>query len=191
MFGFNWKTLEKSGDSLSAANDGGAVPLPARRPRIGLALGSGAARGWSHIGVLQELQARKVPIDVIAGASIGAVVGGCFAGGRLDALETFALSLTKRRVFSLMDVAFSGAGVLSGGKLRDELARELAGRVIDELPIKFGAVATESALATRSGCGMAIWCRRSAPPMPCQAFSSRCGSTIAGCSTARWSIRCR
>ncbi len=137
MFGFNWKTLEKSGDSLSAANDGGAIPLPARRPRIGLALGSGAARGWSHIGVLQELQARKIPIDVVAGASIGAVVGGCFAGGRLDALETFALSLTKRRVFSLMDVAFSGVGVISGGKLRDELARELAGRQIEGLPIGF------------------------------------------------------
>ncbi len=125
----------------------------ARRPRIGLALGSGAARGWSHIGVLQELQARKVPIDVIAGASIGAVVGGCFAGGRLDALEAFALSLTKRRVFSLMDVAFSGAGVLSGGKLRDELARELSGKVIDGLPIKFGAVATEI------GSGHEVWLR--------------------------------
>jgi NTE family protein len=154
MFGFNWKTLEKSVDSLSAANDGGAIPLPARRPRIGLALGSGAARGWSHIGVLQELQARKIPIDVIAGASIGAVVGGCFAGGRLDALETFALSLTKRRVFSLMDVAFSGAGVLSGGKLRDELARELAGKQIEGLPITFGAVATEI------GSGHEVWLRR-------------------------------
>ncbi len=152
MFGFNWK-MEKSGDALAAANDG-AFPMPAaRRPRIGLALGSGAARGWSHIGVLQELQARKVPIDVIAGASIGAVVGGCFAGGRLDALEAFALSLTKRRVFSLMDVAFSGAGVLSGGKLRDELARELSGKVIDGLPIKFGAVATEI------GSGHEVWLR--------------------------------
>jgi len=154
MFGFNWKTLEKSGDSLSAANDGGAIPLPARRPRIGLALGSGAARGWSHIGVLQELQARKIPIDVVAGASIGAVVGGCFSGGRLDALETFALSLTKRRVFSLMDVAFSGVGVLSGGKLRDELARELAGKQIEGLPIAFGAVATEI------GSGHEVWLRR-------------------------------
>jgi NTE family protein len=153
MFGFNWKTLEKSGDSLSAANDGGAISLPARRPRIGLALGSGAARGWSHIGVLQELQARKVPIDVVAGASIGAVVGGCFAGGRLDALEAFALSLTKRRVFSLMDVAFSGSGVLSGGKLRDELTRELAEQPIEGLPIKFGAVATEI------GSGHEVWLR--------------------------------
>ena len=68
MFGFNWKTFERSGESISAARDGGdRPPGSARRPRIGLALGSGAARGWSHIGVLQELAARKVPIDVIAG----------------------------------------------------------------------------------------------------------------------------
>src|SRR6266702_2262357 len=84
MFGFNWKTFEKSGESFSSASSGGPAPSHPRRPRIGLALGSGAARGWSHIGVLQELEARRVPIDVIAGCSIGAVVGGCYAAGRLE-----------------------------------------------------------------------------------------------------------
>ncbi len=154
MFGFNWKTLEKSGESFSSASGGGALPERRRRPRIGLALGAGAARGWSHIGVLQELAARQVQLDVIAGASIGAVVGGCYAAGRLDALEAFARSLTKRRVFSLMDVSFSGLGMLSGGKLRDELARELAGRCIEGLPITFGAVATEI------GSGHEVWLRK-------------------------------
>src|SRR5271166_2789946 len=153
MFGFNWKTFEKSGESFSAASDG-ATPERVRRPRIGLALGSGAARGWSHIGVLQELEARKIPVDVIAGASMGAVVGGCYAAGRLAALEDFARSLTKRRVFSMMDVSFSGAGVLSGGKLRDELARELSGRRIENLPLTFGAVATEI------GSGHEVWLRK-------------------------------
>jgi NTE family protein len=153
MFGFNWKTFEKSGESFSGAS-GGAQSPPRRRPRIGLALGSGAARGWSHIGVLQELEARGVPIDVIAGASIGAVVGGCFAAGRLSALEGFARSLTKRRVFSLMDLSFSGAGMISGGKLRDELSRELEGRRIENLPIVFGAVATEI------GAGHEVWLRK-------------------------------
>jgi len=154
MFGFNWKTFEKSGESFSAASGGAVGERPRRRPRIGLALGSGAARGWSHIGVLQELQARRVPVDVIAGSSIGAVVGGCFAAGRLDALETFARSLTKRRVFSLVDVSFSGTGMISGGKLRDELARELSGLRIESLPIGFGAVATEI------GSGHEVWLRR-------------------------------
>jgi len=140
MFGFNWKTFEKSGESFSGG--GGARHASRKRPRIGLALGSGAARGWSHIGVLQELEARGVPIDVIAGASIGAVVGGCHAAGRLSALEGFARSLTKRRVFGLMDLSFSGVGMLSGGKLRDELTRELEGRQIENLPIAFADVAT-------------------------------------------------
>ncbi len=155
MFGFNWKTLEKSGESFSAASGGGSpAPERKRRPRIGLALGAGAARGWSHIGVLQELAARNVPVDIIAGASIGAVVGGCYAAGKLSAIEGFARSLTRRRVFSLMDVSFSGAGMLSGGKLRDELARELDGLRIESLPITFGAVATEI------GSGHEVWLRK-------------------------------
>jgi len=153
MFGFNWKTFEKSGESFSAAGGGRAAP-ERRRPRIGLALGSGAARGWSHIGVLQELEARGVPIDIIAGSSIGAVVGGCHAAGRLSALEGFARSLTKRRVFSLMDISFSGAGMIAGGRLRDELSRELEGRRIENLPVVFGAVATEI------GAGHEVWLRK-------------------------------
>ena len=154
MFGMNWKTFERPINSLSAAGDGAPRAVAPRRPRIGLALGAGAARGWSHIGVLQELEARRIPVDVIAGASIGAVVGGCYAGGRLAALEAFARSLTKRRVFSLMDVSFSGVGVFSGGKLRDELARELSGLRIENLPLTYGAVATEI------GSGHEVWLRR-------------------------------
>ena len=159
MFGFNWKTFERSGESFSAARDGDGRPpwdgrSGARRPRIGLALGSGAARGWSHIGVLQELAARQIPIDVIAGSSIGAVVGGCYAAGKLAGLEAFARSLTRRRVFSLMDLSLSGGGMMSGGKLRDELYRELEGRRIEDLPIVFGAVATEI------GAGHEVWLRK-------------------------------
>jgi NTE family protein len=152
MFGLNWKTLEKSGESNSSAG-GGGVRVPAR-PRIGLALGAGAARGWSHIGVIQELCARGVKIDVVAGTSIGAVVGGCYAAGKLSEIEHFARSLTKRRVFSLMDVSFSGAGMLAGGKLRDELERELSDCKIEKLPLPFGAVATEI------GLGHEVWLRK-------------------------------
>ncbi len=89
---------------------------PARRarPRIGLALGAGVARGWAHIGALRELADMGVTPDVIVGASIGAVVGGCHAAGRLDALEEFALSLTRRSVFNLIDVSFRGGGLMGG-----------------------------------------------------------------------------
>jgi NTE family protein len=71
-------------------------PRPAP-PGIALALGGGAARGWSHIGVLRALDEAGIRIDMIAGTSIGALVGGCYLAGKLDELEEFARSLTKRR----------------------------------------------------------------------------------------------
>ena len=89
-----------------------------RRPKIGLALGAGAARGWCHIGILRELEAAGFRPDVIAGTSVGALVGGCHVAGELDALEAFALSLTRRRVLSLLDLSFSGGGLFSGVRLR-------------------------------------------------------------------------
>lgn len=85
---------------------------------VGLALGSGAARGWAHIGILRELAANGLVPDIVAGTSIGAVVGGCYAADRLDAVENFARSLTKRRLFGLMDFLFSGGAILNGESSR-------------------------------------------------------------------------
>ncbi|TXM90170.1 patatin-like phospholipase family protein, partial [Methylobacterium sp. WL116] len=81
-------------------------------PRIGLALGGGAARGWAHIGVIRALDEAGIHPAVVAGCSIGAVVGGCFAAGKLDALAEFALSLTRRRVLGLLDPRLSGSGLI-------------------------------------------------------------------------------
>ncbi len=113
------------------------------RPKIGLALGAGVARGWAHIGALQELTEMGVVPDVIVGSSIGAVVGGCFAAGRLPALEDFARSLTKRSVFNLIDFSFSGAGLMGGDRLRQRLEAALGAQRIEDLPVRFVAVATE------------------------------------------------
>ncbi len=133
---------------------GGAAPAPAgprRGVRIGIALGAGAARGWAHIGVLRELDACGLVPEVIAGTSIGAVVGGCWAGGALDDLEDFARSLTKRRVFSLLDLSFSGAGLISGNKLRQRLENALGDTRIEDMATTFAAVATEM------GAGHEVW----------------------------------
>ena len=119
---------------------------PARRgarPRIGFALGAGVARGWAHIGALRELTDMGITPDVVVGASIGAVVGGCFAAGRLDGLEDFARSLTKRSVFNLIDVSFRGGGLMGGDKLRARLESSLGQQRIENLPLRFVAVATE------------------------------------------------
>jgi NTE family protein len=136
-----------------------AINLPERvpprpKPKVGVALGAGAARGWSHIGVLQELVSNGIVPDVIAGTSIGAVVGGCFAAGKLAPLESFARALTRRRIFSLLDVSFSGSGLFSGGRLKTRLDRELADVRIENLPIAFAAVATEV------GSGHEVWLTR-------------------------------
>jgi NTE family protein len=145
---------KKPDASSYAAPDSSRQPKEKPKPKIGLALGAGAARGWSHIGVLRELAAQGIVPDVIAGTSIGAVVGGCYAAGKLDQIELFARSLTKRRVFTLMDLTFSGASLISGERLKSSLEHELGDTKIEDLPISFAAVATEV------GAGHEVWLQR-------------------------------
>jgi NTE family protein len=135
----------------AGANERAVDVAAARRPIIGVALGAGAARGWSHIGVLLELTAHGIYPDVVAGTSIGAVVGGAYAAGKLKEIETFALGLTKKRVISLMDVSFSGVSFIGGERLRRELEQEFAGLRFEDLDKKFATVATEA------GTGHEIW----------------------------------
>jgi len=116
---------------------------PRSKVKIGLALGGGAARGWSHIGVMRVLDEAGIVPDVIAGCSIGAVVGGCYAAGKLEQLEAFALSLTKRRVMGLLDFHMTGSGLIAGGRLQRLLDQDLTDRRIESLPIRFCTIATE------------------------------------------------
>ncbi len=128
-------------DSTAEATPG--VRPEATRPTIGLALGGGAGRGFAHIGVMRALAAHGIVPDVIVGTSIGAVVGGCYAAGQLDSLDTWARSLTVRRVLGHLDVSLSGSGLIRGGHLEHRLNEALADRRIDDLPIRFAAIATE------------------------------------------------
>jgi NTE family protein len=131
---------------------GSGGPVPARRrPVVGLALGAGAARGWSHIGILHELRERGFSPDIVAGTSIGAVVGGCYAAGKLDDLEAFARSLNRRSVFGMMDLSLSGAGLIAGGRLRSRLESNLGDMRIETVAPRFAAVATEV------GSGHEVW----------------------------------
>src|SRR5918995_6096371 len=144
-----WDGIARRSAGSSGGGGGVAeIKAPAEREprsklRIGLALGGGAARGWSHIGVLRILHEAGIVPDVIAGSSIGAVVGGCYAAGKLDELEAFALSLTKRRVMGLLDFHFSGAGLIAGGRLQSLLDRDLTDKRVEALPMKFCTIATE------------------------------------------------
>jgi NTE family protein len=111
--------------------------------KVGLALGGGAARGWAHIGVLRALQKAGIEPDIIAGTSIGAVVGGCYAAGHLDNLEVWARELTPKRVFGYLDFNLAGTGLISGQRLCDRLELHLGDRNIEDLSARFTAVATE------------------------------------------------
>jgi NTE family protein len=133
------------------ASDRAAVIAAARWPKLGIALGAGGARGWSHIGVLLELNAQGIFPEIVAGTSIGALVGGAYAAGKLNELEIFARSLTRKRVISLMDVSFSGVSFLGGERLRRELEQEFSGLSFEDLDKKFATVATEV------GTGHEIW----------------------------------
>ncbi|GJE56051.1 MULTISPECIES: patatin-like phospholipase family protein [Methylobacterium] len=126
------------------------APRP-RAPRVGLALGGGSARGWAHIGVIEALQEAGIVPEIVAGCSIGAVVGGAYAAGKLDRLKAFALSLTKRRVMGLVDLRIAGSGLIAGERLARRLAQELDGRRIEALPVAFACVATEL------GTGHEVW----------------------------------
>jgi len=121
---------------------------------IGLALGGGAARGWAHIGVIKALREAGIEPDVVAGTSIGAVVGGCYLAGRFDALEEFARSLTPRRMFGYFDFNLAGSGLINGQRLSSALEEQLTDRRIEDLDRPFTAVATEI------GTGHEVWLRR-------------------------------
>lgn len=116
---------------------------PAQRPKIAIALGGGAARGWAHIGVLRALDEEGIEVGMIAGTSIGALVGGCYLAGKLDELETFARSLTVRRIAGLLDFAIGGGGLFGGLRLTKRMQEHLQGLSIEGLDRPFIAVATE------------------------------------------------
>jgi NTE family protein len=120
-------------------------PAPNRTatPRIGLALGSGAARGWAHIGVLRALARAGIKADIVAGTSMGALVGGVDLAGHLDTLAEWALSLNRKRIFSYFDLRIAGGGLLGGQPLVDLMAQHLGDRRIEDLPVRFTAVVTD------------------------------------------------
>lgn len=123
-----------------------------RRPRIGLALGSGSARGWSHIGAIRALERAGIVPDVVCGTSIGALVGAIYAAERLDWLQGWVSKLSWQGVVSLLDLKMGG-GLIEGSRLTGFFRSNFEDNGIERLPKPFACVATE--LAT----GREIWLR--------------------------------
>jgi len=121
---------------------------------VSLILGSGGARGLAHIGVIRELQKVGARVEAIAGSSMGALVGGIYAAGKLDAYEEWVCALEQSNVFSLVDWTFSGGGLIKGRKIINKLS-ELVGEInIEDLDIDYTAVAVDLEL------GREVWLDR-------------------------------
>lgn len=111
--------------------------------KVGLALGSGGARGWAHIGAIRALEAAEIKIDYIAGTSIGAFVGGIHAVNQLDELETFVTEIDWKTIVSLLDVEFPTRGLLDGDKVYDLIYSHVFDCNLEETKIPFHCVATD------------------------------------------------
>ncbi|WP_456404723.1 patatin-like phospholipase family protein [Hydrogenimonas sp.] len=113
------------------------------RGKISLVLGSGGARGYAHIGVIEELEKRGYEVASISGASMGALIGGLYACDRLDEYKEWVLGLDTLDVASLLDISFSRGGIIEGEKVFDRLAKMIGEVDIEDLPIKYTAVSTD------------------------------------------------
>lgn len=127
---------QELGDNVTALRS-------AQSPGVALALGGGAARGWSHIGVLRAFDEAGISVNMIAGTSVGALVGACYLAGKLDELEEFARGLTRRKLVGFLDISLRGSGLISGMKLAERMKEHLNGVEFNQLSHPFYCVATE------------------------------------------------
>jgi NTE family protein len=114
-----------------------------RKPKVALALGSGAARGWAHIGVIDELKALGIEPEIVAGSSIGALVGAAYAADQLERLEHWTLELDWRGILKYLDPSLMGGGLIEGEKLSALVAQYVEDLHFEELPRRLGVVATD------------------------------------------------
>jgi NTE family protein len=114
-----------------------------RPRRVALALGSGGARGYAHIGAIQVLDERGFDVVAVAGSSMGALVGGIMAAGRLEAFTEWAVALKQRDVLRLVDPKWAAGGAIGADRLINHLSEFLTDVEIENLPIPYTAVATD------------------------------------------------
>ncbi len=122
----------------------------ASRKSVGLVLGSGASRGWAHIGIIEALEEAKIPIDFIAGCSVGAYIGALYASGSISSLKQFLLRMDGQKIFSYFDVVFPRSGLLNGSRRVQELfSMHTDVQTFEELNIPLVMVATDLLLGEK------------------------------------------
>lgn len=149
--------------------------------KIGLALGSGSARGWAHIGVIRALEEQGIKPDIVTGCSIGSLVGAAYAGGNLDALQQWVCDLSFLDVVRLLDVRMNG-GLIEGDALMGSFDDKIAQLNIEELPIPYAAVATDL------NSGREVWLQQGPLPTAVRASIALPGLFSPVHSEQRWLV---
>lgn len=144
--------MKAQDSSVVSTTDG--VPATQRKPTVALALGAGGAKGLAHIGVIEEIEAQGYVITAIAGTSIGALIGGIHAAGKLDVYRDWVSGLAKFDMLRLVDWTFSGGGLIKGEKIIGTLRTMIGDVQIEDLPLAYTAVATDIAR------GREVWLSR-------------------------------
>ncbi|MCD6294801.1 MAG: patatin-like phospholipase family protein [Deltaproteobacteria bacterium] len=111
--------------------------------KVGLALGSGSARGWAHIGVIKALTEAGIRVDYIAGTSIGAVVGAVYASGKIETLENVVRQFDWKQIVSFFDIVFPKSGLIDGNKVADFVRTHVAPGNIEDLGLPFRVISTD------------------------------------------------
>lgn len=127
----------------NAAQRNERPPQQADKPTVALALGAGGAKGLAHIGVIEEIEAQGFRITAIAGSSMGALIGGIHAMGKLDVYRDWVCALARFDVLRLVDWTFSGGGLIKGERIIGTLRGMIGDTRIEDLPLSFTAVATD------------------------------------------------
>ncbi len=135
----------------------------AKKTRIALVLGGGAARGWAHIGVIHELADLGIEPDLVVGTSVGSIVGGAYASGNLVQFEEWISGLGRVDIIRLLDAQMTGGGFLQGNRLMAAIEKRIGDPNIEDLPIPFACVATEL------GTGREVWLREGSLLDACRA----------------------
>jgi NTE family protein len=150
--------------------------------RIGIAFGSGSARGWAHLGVLQALDERGIRPVAVAGASVGALIAAAYASGQWRELDAWVRTLTRVDVWRLLDTTFRGGGMMRGNRLMQAIGERIADHAIEDLPIAFAAIAAD--LNT----GEEIWLRSGSMLAAVRASSGMPGLFTPFWHQQRWMI---
>jgi len=152
------------------------------KQRIGLALGSGSARGMSHIGIIEALEKLGVVPDIVCGCSAGAIVGGALVSGHLGDLKAWLHTLSRKDIFSFFDFALFSGGLIAGDRLFNFFRDEFGDYDIESLSLPFASVATEFPT------GREIWFRSGSLLTAVRASSSLPGVITPYCFKGQWLV---